>query len=139
MGDFHTIFVEQVSTKKYGFQKLPVSMLAQGNRILIGDGRPLTLQLADWQTHSCGKQHPRRLDLHWQGEEGTVHLALRRPQQIEATSLLTALPRWRQWLLAWLVNPSYGRFNAELELHIDLDDVQAVERANALYEMMLLR
>jgi predicted secreted hydrolase len=139
VGDFHTIFVEQVSTKKYGSQKLPVFMLAQGNRILIGDGRPLTLQLADWQTHSCGRQYPRRLDFHWRGEEGTVHLALRRPQQIEATRLLTALPRWKQRLLGWLVNPYYFRFNAELELRIDLDDVQAVERGSALYEMMLLR
>ncbi len=70
---------------------------------------------------------------------GRVHLALREPALIEAVSLLTAFPRWQQRLLRLLANPYYFRFNAALELQIDLPGLQAVEQGRALYEIMLLR
>lgn len=138
VGNFYTIFVEVVSTRKYGRKKLPVFMLAHNDRILIGDGRPLTLQVADLQTHPGGRQYPRQADFRWQTAEGTVHLALRRPQMIEAVSLLSALPPGKQRVLKWFANPYYFRFNADLELHVDLADVQTTAQGTALYEIMLL-
>ena len=137
--DFSTIFVEMVSTKKYGQRKLPVFMLAQGDRVLTGDGRPLTLQVSDWQEHPGGRRYPRQADFHWQTEEGEIHLALRRAQLIEAVSLLNALPAWKQRALRWFTNPYYFRFNADLELHIDLGSVKTIAQGTALYEIMLLR
>jgi hypothetical protein len=74
-------------------------------------------------------------------EEGTskVHLALRQPRLLEATSLLTLFPRWKQRLLRLITNPYYFRFNALLDLHIDLPPLQAHEQGTALYEIMMLK
>ena len=41
IGDYTLIFVEQIATKAYGSQRLPVFMLAKGDKILIGDGHLL--------------------------------------------------------------------------------------------------
>lgn len=138
VGSFSTIFVEQVTTRRYGRQRLPVFLLAQGERILTGDGRPLRMEAADWQRHEGGRSYPTQVDFIWEADEGRVQLALRRPLLIEATSLLGALPDWKRRLLRRFVNPYYLRFQADLELHVDLEGVQAKERGPALYEMMLL-
>lgn len=44
-----------------------------------------------------------------------------------------------QRLLRLLANPYYFRFNAALELSLDLPGLQTVEKGRALYEIMLLR
>jgi hypothetical protein len=139
LGDFTIIFVEMVSTQGYGGVKLPVLMLAKGDRILAGDGRSLALQTQDFVRHSNGRTYPQALDWHWQTAGETVHLALRRPQVIEAASLLGFLPRWQQWLGRLLTNPYYFRFRADVELAIDLGEVRATEHGEALYELMILR
>ncbi len=126
----------------YGRQKVPVFLLARDDQILIGDGGPLTLTTADVVSHPAGREYPHQLDFHWQpadASRGRVHLALREPALIEAVSLLTAFPRWQQRLLRLFANPYYFRFNAALELQIDLPGLQMVEQGRALYEIMLLR
>ncbi len=139
VGDFTTIFVEQVSSKLYDYQRIPVFMLARGNKILIGDGRPLTMQASEMQKHPGGREYPRRVDFHWQEEKGEVHLALRNPRMIEGVGLLAALPGWKRLLLRPFINPYYFRFNADLELRVRTGDISATERGEALYEIMLLR
>ena len=139
VGNYSLIFVEMVSTRAYGRNKIPVFMLAKGDRLLTGDGAPLTLETGDFQVHSSGRDYPNQLDFHWQASQGTVHITLHQPQIIEATSLLGFLPRWQQKLVRLIRNPYYFRFQAEMELTIDLDYVQASERGHALYELMLLR
>lgn len=54
-------------------------------------------------------------------------------------SLLTAFTRWQQRLLRLFANPYYFRFNAALELSLDLPGLQTVEQGRALYEIMFLR
>lgn len=139
VGDYSLIFVETVGTEAYAHQKVPFFMLAKGNRIITGDGRPLTLTTAEFQNHPSSKTYPRLLDFHWRAEAGTVHLALRQPRLIEAISMLTFLPGWKRWLARLVVNPYYFRFNAELELTVDLAGLVDRQRGSALYEMMLLR
>jgi len=139
LGDYTLIFVEMVSNRTYGRRRLPVFMLAKGDKILIGDGSPLTLQTAEPQHHPSGHAYPRRLDFHWQAAAGTVHLALREPQTIEATSLLGTLPKWKQWLVRLFANPYYFRFKANLELTISLVNEKGSEHGPALYELMILR
>ncbi len=139
VGDFTLIFVEMISTRAYGSVKLPVFLLAQGGRILTGDGGPLVLQTADFVQHSSGRSYPQALDWRWQTPEGSVHLSTRRPQIIEAASLLGFLPAWKRRLARLVANPYYLRFSADLELTVDLGEVHARERGNALYELMLLR
>lgn len=139
VGTYTLIFVEQVTARAYGFRKLPVFMLAKGDRILIGDGTPLRLQTQDFVHHPSGRDYPQRLDFVWEEGVKKVHLALRQPRLIEATSLLTLFPKWKQRLLRLVTNPTYFRFNAHLDLRIDLPELQAHEEGSALYEIMMLK
>ncbi len=142
VGPYSLIFVEMHAAAAYGHQKMPVFMLARDDQILIGDGGPLTLTTADVVLHPSGRTYPRQLDFHWRpadASQGHIHLALRQPDLIEAVSLLTAFPRWQRTLLRLFANPYYFRFNAALELRLDLPGRQAVEHGRALYEIMLLR
>ncbi len=139
VGDFSLIYVEMVSNRAYGDVKLPVFLLAKGDRILTGDGRPLSLVTGDIMQHPGGRSYPRRLDWRWANEEGQVSLSLRDPQVIEATSLLGLLPPWKRALARLAANPYYFRFNAQSELAVDLAGVRETVRGPALYELMLLR
>jgi predicted secreted hydrolase len=139
VGDFTLIFVDMVSVRAYGGVKLPVFLLAQGDHILTGDGGPLVLQTSDFVRHSNGRSYPQALDWRWQTAEGSVSLALRRPQMIEAASLLGFLPTWQRWLARLFANPYYFRFSANLELTVHLGGVHAAESGTALYELMILR
>lgn len=139
LGQFTAIFVEMTASRAYGFQKLPVFMLAHHDRILTGEGKPLTLQLADWQRHPQGRNYPRRLDFQWQSPAGTVSIALRNPKVVEAATLLGHMPRWQQHVVRLFANPYYFRFQADVDLRVDLGGIQAGEHGQTLYELMLLR
>lgn len=139
VGDYTLIYVEMVSNRAYGGVRLPVFMLARGDRILTGDGRPLRLEAGDVAVHAGGRRYPRRLDWRWESDEGKVSLALRDPQVIEATSLLGLLPAWKRMLARLLANPYYFRFNARLELRVNLGEIDETVHGSALYELMLLR
>jgi hypothetical protein len=132
------IFVEMVSTAALGRVKLPVFLLAQGERILTGDGRPLSLETTDFVTHLDGRQYPRQLTWTWQQGQESVCLRLSDPRLIEATSLLTFLTPWKRRLARLLANPYYFRFNSPLELEVHLAGVDATATGTALYELMLL-
>jgi predicted secreted hydrolase len=138
LGGYTLIFAQMVATKAYGGQLIPVFMLAKGERILIGDSRPLTLQTAGLQKHPGGKKIPQQLDFDWGTEAGHVHLALRQPRIIEAASLLITLPFWKRLLARLLVNPYYFRFDANLDLTIELEGSRSVEHGRVLYELMYL-
>jgi len=139
IGDFTTIYVDQVALPAYGSIHMPVFMLAYQGRILTGDGRPLKLQTGDFMHHPSGKEYPRQLDFDWKTDEGKIHLALRQPQIIEAASLIGDLPAWQQWLIHRVANPYYFRFQAELALSVDLQGIKTQVNGPALYELMLLR
>jgi predicted secreted hydrolase len=138
LGDYSLIFAQMIATPAYARQALPIFLLAKGDRILAEDARPLTLQTGDEQTHPSGKTYAGRLDFDWQGSAGQVHLALRQPRLIEAISMLTYLPRWQQALARLFTNPYYFRFEADLELKIDLAGEHIVEHGPVLYELMIL-
>ncbi len=139
IGEYSLIFVEQVAARKYGFARIPVFMLAKGDRILLGDSEPLTLSTTDFAEHPGGHAYPQSLDFHWQAGTRKVHLQLRKPKIIEALSLLVVFPAWQRWLLGLFANPYYFRFNADLGLSIDLDDLKATEHGPALFEIMILQ
>lgn len=139
LGPYTLIFVEQIAARKYGFTRMPVFLLAQGERVLADNARHLTMRSAQPLQHASRHVYPSQIDFIWACEGETVHLALRQAQVIEAVSLLTALPPLKRALARLLVNPYYFRFRAEMELSIDLGGLQTVTRGPALYEMMLLR
>ncbi|RME88277.1 MAG: hypothetical protein D6770_07385 [Anaerolineae bacterium] len=139
LGEYTVIFVEQVAARAYGFARIPVFMLAKGERILTGDGNPLRMSACDFVPHTGGHRYPRQVDFEWQGENGEVYLALRRPRLREAVSLLTTFPAWQRALLRLFGNPYYFRFEADLELKVDFEGTHAIESGTALYEIMLLQ
>ncbi len=94
---------------------------------------------ADFQDHPSGKRFPRALDFHWQADQGTAHIALRQPHLIDSFSLLDDFSGWKRWLARRFVNPYYFRFNAEIELNVDLAETKAMERGSSICELMTLR
>jgi predicted secreted hydrolase len=134
LGDYTLIFVEMVSAPAYNSQKLPVFLLAKGDKILIGDGAPLK-----YIEHSSKRQYPQQIDFNWQTDSGQVQLKLRQPRIIEAASLLGSLPWWKRTLARLVANPYYFRFSAQLDLEINLPEAKDHLQGEALYELMLLR
>jgi predicted secreted hydrolase len=133
------IFVEQIAVRKYGSARLPVILLTKGNQVLVEDPRPMTMQARDFVRHPGGREYPREVDFVWKrGREG-VRVALREPSLIEAVSLLGGLPRWKRSLARLVANPYYFRFNAELDLALELDGLRDRLSGTALYELMMLR
>ena len=139
IGDYTLIFVEQIASKKYGSLRMPVFLLAQGEKVLVDEARYLTMHACDFIPHPGGRQYPRELDFIWSHDQDQVRLALRNPRLIEATSLLGALPPVKRTLARLVANPYYFRFNTDLDLKIDLGDLHDSIRGQALYEIMLLR
>jgi len=139
LGDYTLIFVEQVALKKYGSTRLPVFLLARGEAVLVEDPRYLTMQSRDFTRHPGGREYPHEVDFTWRKETDQVRLELRKQKLIEAVSLLGALPPAKRRLARLFANPYYFRFNAELDLKIDLEDLHDSIRGPALYEIMMLR
>ncbi len=138
--EYTLIFVEMTAARQFGYQKLPVFMLAKGSEILIGDGRPLKLETMDITRHAGGREYPRAVRFDWRNEQGAVTIHLGGLREIEATSLLGALPRWKQRLARWVgANPFYFRFNASMQLKIDFAAIKAKQQGDALYEIMMLQ
>jgi predicted secreted hydrolase len=138
LGDYTLLFAEETATQAFGQQKIAFLMVAKGDQIVVSSGEPLNLQAAEEQVHPSGKRYPRQLDFHWQGEAGTIHLGLRRPELIEAASVLITLPVWKRVLARLFVNPYYFRFNADLEVTANLHGETVSEHGRALFELMIL-
>ena len=128
-----------IALKKYGSTRMPVFLLAKGEQVLADDARYLTMQAREIVHHPGGRGYPREVDFAWEHGAEQVRLALRRPQLIEAVSLLMALPPAKRAVARLVANPYYFRFNTILELEIGLDDLRDTVRGPALYEIMMLR
>lgn len=139
IGEYTLIYVEQIGAKEYGYTRMPVFMLAKGDQILTGDGASLTMKASDFTPQPGGRAYPRDVDFHWQNGKDTIHLGLRQPKLIEGVSLLLTFPAWQRFIIRLFANPYYFRFNANLELSIDLNGIKIVEHGPALFEIMILQ
>jgi hypothetical protein len=141
IGDYSLIFVEMNTLPAFGSQKVPVFMLAKKDKILAGDGTPLTMTARELEHHPGGRDFPKKVDFYWENPagEGDVHLALRHPEMIEASDLLGLLKPWQRRIARLFAKPYYFRFNADLKLKIDLPNEKTTEKGKALFEIMMLR
>lgn len=139
IGEYTLIFVDQIASNQYGNVHMPVFLLAKGAQIVTGDSKPLRMQTRDFTQHEGGYHYPRAVDFNWESGNESIHLRLRGPKLIEATSLLLMLPKWQQGIARLFTNPYYFRFNADLELEIALNTLSARECGPALYEIMILQ
>jgi len=139
IGTYTLIFVEQIAAKRYGFQRIPIFLLANGDQIIPGDASKLRADINDYTHHSVGREYPRKIDLLWQKGADSIRISIREPQVIEAVDRLNFLPKWQRSLLHFVIRPCYFRFSANLELAIDLGSIKATESGDALYELMYFR
>ncbi|MCS6993313.1 MAG: hypothetical protein NZP74_05720 [Anaerolineales bacterium] len=139
LGDYTLIYVQQVTAQAYGFARIPVFLLAHGQQILTGDGSRLRFLAADFIPHPGGRAWPREVDFDWENGAESIHLSLRRPQLLEAFSLLASFPPWKRTLLRLFSNPYYFRFQAELVLSLHWGGRHVTERGTGLYELMILQ
>jgi len=142
IGDYTLIFSEQTAAEEYGFARMPVFMLAKGDRILTDDGRFLTMKVRDFAKYPGRHGYPRQIDFDWISGSDEVHLFLRNLWLISDAKdyNLQSLPLWQRWLGRFLIgNIGYFRFYADLELAIEMGDIIANERCKALYEIMILQ
>jgi hypothetical protein len=139
VGDYSMIFVEQIAANKYGSQRIPVFLLAKGEKVLADDARCLVMQDREFVHHPGGRDYPLSVDFWYISGKESIRLLLRKPQLIEATSLLGALPPLQRRIARLFANPYYFRFNAEMNLEIDLAEVKDHQHGTALYELMMLR
>jgi hypothetical protein len=97
------------------------------------------MQTREVVRHPGGRDYPREVDFVWERGAERVRLRLRQPRLIEAVSLLAGLSPLKRAIARLFARPYYFRFNAALELSIDLGDLHTVEHGPALYEIMMLR
>jgi predicted secreted hydrolase len=140
IGDYSLIFAEKIASKKYGFKPMSVFMLAKGSEILAANGPPLCLEARDFVKLPSGHiKYPKEVDIKWQEGEETVKMAIRNPQILEDVDFLQDLPAWRRSLLRWITNPHYFRFNADIDLNIDLNNEKITKNGKVLFEIMVLQ
>lgn len=137
--NYTLIFAEMHAAPQYDDQNIPVFMLARGSQILAGSGEPLQLTEGDFIADPGGRSYPNGLDMEWQKDSDRIQLKLREPRLIDSFSLLDLLPAWQRVVGRLVSNPYYFRFNAGLDLHVDVDGTHEHVQGQALYESMLLR
>lgn len=139
VGEFTTIFVEMHASRQYGGVSIPVFMLARQKKILSGEGQFLSMHIDDQYYHPSGKTFPRQASFLWRKGVESVTINLSNPCLIESTSLLGTLPFWKRHLARLLVNPYYLRFNAQVDLDVNLHGVHEKALGSGLYEIMYLK
>ena len=139
VGDYTLIFVEQIAARKYGFTRMPVFLLAKGEKVLAEDPRYFTMQARQFVKHAGGREYPREVDFTYARGNEQVHLALREHVMIEGVSLLLAMPPVVRTAARLFTNPYYFRFNSMLDLDIQLKDLRDKVTGPALFEIMMLR
>ncbi|MCX5974367.1 MAG: hypothetical protein NTU59_06830 [Coprothermobacterota bacterium] len=141
LGDYSVIYVQITTLHILGGIKLPVFYLAKGDKILVGDGLPLSLITDEFvKDEASGRSYPTKLDFDWHREKyGSVHLTIRNPQIIGTLDLLDSVPRWERPLIRLFSNPHYFDFDADIILTVDLQQEQSQVNGRTIYELMLLR
>jgi hypothetical protein len=138
VGDFSLLFIEMGTAGKWENLMKPVFLLAQGDRILTGNGRSLKMRYGKVQSHPGGQSYPSQLTFTWREGGDSVDLRLTRPQIIEATHPQVFLPPWKQQPGSLAGNPYYFRFASELGLEIHLAGVVTAQSGRATYELVRL-
>lgn len=139
IGDFTLIFTQMVTVTVFGLGgiKLPVFMLAKGDRILTDDGLPLRLTTTDDTPGPGGQTYPRSITLQWQRDDEHATLRISKPELIEALDMTEDMSAWRRTVAHLFGKPMYYDFEADIDLDVDMAGVAARESGRVLYEKMM--
>jgi CrtC N-terminal lipocalin domain len=138
--EFSTIFVmiyfRPDVAKAIRRESIPIFLLAKGGSILTGEGAPLHMKPSAMLKTPAGIAYPGRLEADWRATSGSVQLTVTEPKIIQADDLLASVPSWLRYFVKWFTHPYYLRFNANLEMRVDLDGIKAETRGQTLFEQM---
>ncbi len=139
IGDYTLIFVQMLTTPKYGSKKIPVFYLAKGNKILSSNNYTFTFTPTQWKRHSGGRDYPEKIKINVKQSNMDVTIKISSPTIIEAQSLLDKAPWYIRILSRPFTNPYYFRFNADFTLECKGLTGTVDKKGKGIYEMMLLR
>ncbi len=140
VGNFTLLFGEMGAGRQYGYQRIPIFMLAKGSQLLRAGGGPAALKRDQFVKHRSGRTYPQILQMDWMTPHSQIAVALARPRIIEAGSLLAQLPTWNRALSGWLGrNPYFFRFKSDLDLSVNQGEIYAREQGEGVYELILLQ
>lgn len=139
-GDCNCIFFQFEASKRYGSAKLPLFMFARKDRILVQDGSRLDVVEGAAIPHRVSrKSYPRELAFLWRDGDERIDIRLSEPQLMEARDLLAERPLHQRILARLKFNPWYFRFEAGLELDLELGGTRETLRDRTIFESMMLR
>ena len=138
IGDYLLIFANMYALPSYGNKEIPVFVLGKDQELLVGENIS-SIEISDMIIHPGGKSYPRKTVIINESEDKKIKVTITDPEIIEARSLLTLLPPLKQKIARLLANPYYFRFDAHVEVDIDMKDLKDKVSGNILYEIMYLR
>jgi hypothetical protein len=119
-----------VASKDFGYQKLPVLMLAKDGKIMIKDTKLMTWQTSQNQTTPSGYTFPGVLDMHYQNGSDTVQISLSNPKVVHDSSPVDKVN-------ATVVgNPHYMRLEVDAKMIVNVGGENATLEGPAVYEIL---
>lgn len=138
-GGYYMIFTVMILPKILGGKHASILYLANKDKILIGESNHLDLTKSNINPPKPEKGHlPTALTFTYQNEGDEVDFTLTDPKLIEKTDPLNGGPWWKHFLNHLFAKPLYVRYNANLELNINLEGKKESKNGNGLYEIMIL-
>jgi len=138
VGGYTVIAVELVGTARHGGVRLPLFLLAKGDRILTDDGSRMVLHRHNAFIHAASrKKVEARLVFEYRDPGLHMALELERQKDIYALDLLTYFPAWKAAAARLLgIRPWYLRFQGAARLDIEAGRAREHHEAESVYELM---
>lgn len=137
-GDYYMIFSVMILPKILGGAHASILYLAKKDKILIGDSNHLEMTRTDINPPVPKMGHlPTSLTFTYKNGSDLVEISLKNTELIESLNPLLGEPWWKK-LLHPFDKPLYVRYNATLDLDINVDGKNDTQKGNGLYEIMIL-
>ncbi|MCC7076882.1 MAG: hypothetical protein IT198_07125 [Acidimicrobiia bacterium] len=141
IGDFTVVYVRMTTKGHFGLGALniPTFMLTKGEELITDDMLPLRLETRGDVPGPGHQTYPTELDWTWKSGRGSVSMQVRNVEMIEALDMSRPHHGFTHNALHMFEHPMYYDFNADMELHVDLDGIHETVRGRTLFEKMMFR
>lgn len=138
--DVYIIYSVMYLPKILGGKQASIMYLAKGDKILVGDANTLKLTKTDINPPRPKIGHlPNELTFSNKSEDGEISFSLSNPKLIES---LDPVGKSKKSLISKIFGvfykPLYVRYNADMEIDINLKDFKDKRIGKSLYEIMIL-
>lgn len=141
IGDFTVVYVRMTTKGLFGLGALniPTFMLAKGDELITDDMLPLRLETRGEVPGPGHQSYPTELDWSWHIDKGSVTMHVSGVEVIEALDMSRPHHGLGHAILHMLEHPMYYDFNADMDLHVDLDGIDETVTGRTLFEKMMFR